>query len=345
MSMNSGATELGEIDKPRVCVLFPGALGDFVCFLPALHELANASVVDLLARSEFAAIAPRGVRVHSLERPEVRRLFIDGGAADLRVIQFFSGYTAVYTWFASRQAVFVDQLQKATQGRAQIFPFRPDIFTLHQTDYFLTCLDSTASMTAEPLVELAADALLWCDNFDRRTEIGRAPFLIMAPGSGSQGKNWPEAHYLQVAQWWREQFGGKVVAVIGPVEAERHGFEYLSSCCQVASGLDLAQLAALIARCDVYVGNDSGVSHLAAAVGARTVAIFGPSNDRQWAPRGSRVSILRHQIACSPCGDTTIKLCPHHACLAELSPEEVIEELRKLPEIANLTRLGAGITV
>jgi Glycosyltransferase family 9 (heptosyltransferase) len=345
MSMNSGETELGEIDKPRVCVLFPGALGDFVCFLPALRQLANARAVDLLARSEFAAIAPPGVRVRSLERPEVHYLFIDGGATEPCVSQFYARYTAIYSWFASQQSVFVDQLQKAAQGRAQIFPFRPDKFTLHQADYCLTCLDSKASMTTEPLVELAADALLWCDNFVRCTEIGRAPFLVMAPGSGSQGKNWPEVHYLHVAHWWREQFGGKVVAVIGPVEAERHGFEHLSSCCQVASGLDLAQLAALIARCDVYVGNDSGVSHLAAAVGARTVALFGPSNERQWAPRGPRVSILRRQIACSPCGDTAMKLCPHRACLTELSPEEVIQELRKLPEIANLTRLGAGITV
>ena len=52
----------------------------------------------------------------------------------------------------------------------------------------------------------------------------------MAPGSGAREKNWPEAHYLQVAHWWRQQFGGKVVVVVGPVEAERRGFEHLSSC-------------------------------------------------------------------------------------------------------------------
>ena len=343
--MNSGETRFGEIDEPRACVIFPGALGDFVCFLPALHQLANASAVDLLARSEYAAIAPRRVSVKSLERAEVRQLFIDGGALDPRVSQFYSRYAAIYSWFASQQSVFVDQLQKAAQGRAQIFPFRPEKFTLHQADYYLSCLEREESKAAEPLVELRGDALLWCDAFCRRMEIGRAPFLIMAPGSGAGGKNWPEAHYLQLADWWREQFGGKVVVVLGPVEAERQGFERLSSCYHVAIGLDLARLAALIARCDVYIGNDSGVTHLAAAVGASTVAIFGPSNDRQWAPRGPRVSILRRQIACSPCGDTAMGLCEHRACLTELAPVEVIQELRKLPEIANLTRLGAGITV
>jgi len=129
------------------------------------------------------------------------------------------------------------------------------------------------------------------------------------------------------------------------VEAERGGFERLSSSCLVVSGLDLAQLAALIARCAVYVGNDSGVTHLAAAVGTPTIAIFGPSNEQRWAPRGPRVLILRHQIACAPCGESTMKRCSHRACLTELLASEVIHELRKLPEIGNLTRLGAGIKV
>lgn len=343
--MNSAETEFRETDKPRKCVLFPGALGDFICFLPALRQLADSSAVDVLARSEFAAIAPRGVRVQSLERPEVRQLFIDGAAADPRVLQFFCEYRAIFSWFAGQQAVFVDQLQIAARGRAQFFPFRPDNFIIHQADYYLSCLNRGVPTAVEPLVDLRAEALQWCDNFYRRTEIGREPVLCIAPGSGARGKNWPEAHFLSMAHWWRRQFGGKVVVVLGPVEAERQGFEQLSAACLVASGLDLAQLAALLARCQVYVGNDSGVSHLAAAVGARTCVIFGPSSERQWAPRGPRVSILRRQIICSPCDDAAMGLCPHRACLAELSPEEVIHELRKLPEIANLTRLGTGITV
>jgi len=345
MSMNSTETKFPESDKPRICVLFPGALGDFICFLPALRQLADSSAVDVLARSEFAAIAPRGVSVHSLERPEVRQLFIDGAAADPRVIQFFSGYSAIFSWFASQQTVFVDQLQIAAHGRAQIFPFRPDNFIVHQADYYLSCLNGGVPMAEESLVDLRADALLWCDTFLRRAEIGREPILCLAPGSGARGKNWPAAHFLSVVDWWRRQFGGKAVALLGPVEAERQGFEHLSAACLVASGLDLAQLAALLARCDLYVGNDSGVTHLAAAVGARTLVIFGPSDERQWAPRGPRVSILRRHIACSPCGDAAMARCPQRACLTELPPEDVIHELRKLPEIANLTRLGAGITV
>jgi ADP-heptose:LPS heptosyltransferase len=343
--MNSAERSPIEIDSQRVCVLFPGALGDFICFLPALRQIADSHGVDLLARSEFATIVPRHVTVHSLERSEVRQLFVDDCATDLRSNLFFSGYAAVYSWFASQQALFVDQLQKASHGRAKIFAFRPDSSGIHQADYYLSCLNIKTPTLSEPLIDLSADALDRCDSFCRRTKIGAAPLLILAPGSGSRGKNWPAANYLQVTHWWREQFGGKVVVVIGPAEAEQRGLEQLSSSCIVASSLDLSVLAALLAHCHVYVGNDSGVSHLAAAVGARTVAIFGPSDERQWAPRGPAVTIVRHQIACSPCGETAPETCQHRACLTELSPAQVIREMRKLLEFANLTWMRVGITV
>ena len=347
MSMNSAETTPVPCDLPRACVLFPGALGDFVCFLPALHRLAELIAVDVFARSEFAAIAPLGVTVRSLERYEIRQLFIDDGAADPPVRHFFSKYAAIYSWFASQQPVFVEQIQKASQRRAQIFPFRPEPLTIHQAEYYLSCLgcESGKAQIIKPLVVSDANALLWCDTFFCSHRLAGLPILVLAPGSGASEKNWPAAYYLQLAQWWCQQLRGKVVVVVGPVEAERRGLEQLLSSCTVASGLDLAQLAALLIRCDVYVGNDSGVSHLAGAVGARTVAIFGPTDEQQWAPRGPRVSILRRPISCSPCGDSALKRCPHRSCLTDLTPAEVLHELRKLPEIANLTRLEAGIRV
>ncbi len=334
MSMNSLETLRAQRNPPRVCVLFPGALGDFICFLPALHELTKSYSVDLLARSDFAAMAPHGVRVLSLERFEVRQLFIGDGARDERVSQFFAAYAAIYSWFASQQPVFVDQLQTVSQGRAQIFPFRPDQLPVHQADYYLSCLNSRAQDDFEPLVTLRADARLWCDAFCQRAGFGREPLLIVAPGSGAREKNWPEAHFLQVVHWWRDRLGGKAVVVVGPVEIERRGYEELSSACVVASGLDLGQLAALLARGDLYIGNDSGVSHLAAVVGCCTVALFGPSDERQWAPRGQRVTILRRTLNGSPCGGAQLHSCPDRAGLAELPPAEAIQELSKLPEVA-----------
>jgi len=101
----------------------------------------------------------------------------------------------------------------------------------------------------------------------------------------------------------------------------------------------------LMIRSSVYLGNDSGISHLAAAVGMATVALFGPSDPRQWAPRGRQVTVISRQVHCSPCSNSIMKSCPHRACLSEISPEEVIDALITLPELVSLTRGGAGITV
>ena len=345
MSMNFAQTTLAESAKPRLCALFPGALGDFICFLPALHSLARSYAVDLLARSEFATIASPAVRVLSLERYEIRQLFTNDGAGDERVRQFFAPYCAVYSWFAGQQPRFVEQLQKVAPDRAQLFPFRPAKFTGHQADFYLACVKAPSPDVAEPLVELRPEALPWRDDFYRANGIAGVPRLIVAPGSGAREKNWPEENFLEVAHWWRDRRGGQVVVVLGPVERERRGVEKLAAVGIVAGDLDLAQLAALLAGGDLYLGNDSGVSHLAAAVGTRTVALFGPSDERQWAPRGPRVTVLRPAIASSPCDDPATELSADYPYMAALTPAEVLHELRKLPEIANLTSLGVGITV
>jgi ADP-heptose:LPS heptosyltransferase len=131
---------------------------------------------------------------------------------------------------------------------------------------------------------------------------------------------------------------------VGPVEQERGGIERLSRHCVTISDLHLAQLAALISGSDLYLGNDSGVSHLAGAVGTRTAALFGPSDIEQWAPRGPRVTILRHRVHCAPCKISAMKNCSHRSCLTALPPDEVIERLAQLPEVLTLTRGKVGIT-
>lgn len=329
----------------RVCVLFPGALGDFICFLPTLVRLANSHAVDLLARAEFAGIVADGIQVSSLERLEVRQLFVDDGASDAQAEKFFAGYSAVYSWFASSQASFVERLRIAAQGRARCFAFRPAEFSGHQADYYLACLHLPAADSAQPLIALRPEAVRWREAFLLSHGVNHAPLLMVAPGSGAREKNWPVENFAEVARWWRKQVGGKVVAIVGPVEEERGGFEPLAESCVIARGLDLAQLAALLSQSQLFLGNDSGVSHLAAAVGARTVALFGPSDERQWAPRGPRVTLLRRQGADFPGGGESSLVPAAHGAIADLAILEVLNHLKNLLAVSNLTWFRAGITV
>ena len=110
--------------------------------------------------------------------------------------------------------------------------------------------------------------------------------------------------------------------------------------CTVARGLSLAELAAIIARSELSLGNDSGVTHMAAALGIPTVALFGPSDVQTWRPQGKRVRILTHEIECAPCSVAAMKSCGHRSCLRALKPAEVIEQLHALLEQSRLDKGG-----
>lgn len=331
--------------RSKKCVLFPGALGDFICLLPALQSLACDAHVDLFARSEFADIVTDGVTVRSLECHEISQLFVANTAEDPQLRGFFGAYEAIYSWFGSQQREFAQRLASLSDGKAQLFPFRPENLETHQTDYYLSCLRRESLTSREPTVRPRPAAIDWRAHFWARHELHRRPVLVIAAGSGAREKNWPEECFVAVVEWWRKVVDGVTVVLAGPVEKDRGGIERLRSTCLVASDLSLSRAVALLAGSDLYLGNDSGMTHLAAATGIRTVVLFGPSSAKQWLPRGRRVTLVSRNLECSPCQIPTMKVCPHRACLTQLHPKEVIGAMAALPEVVTLTRVGAGIKV
>jgi ADP-heptose:LPS heptosyltransferase len=328
----------------RALVLFPGALGDFVCFLPALECLAGRTSIDLLGRTEFSELVPARIKVGSLERFEIRHLFVSGGGSHEQVRSFFETYGCTYSWMGSGDLSFKQELQAATQGRLQMFQFHPRNSQAHQADYYLSCAQDR-SARGMPHIPLLPDAEQWSELYWAKNFLNSKPVLAIAPGSGAREKNWPLISFEAIARWWRERVDGNVLAILGPVEQERGGYESLCSHGLAIRGITLGRLAATIARCNLYVGNDSGISHIAAALGVPTAAIFGPSSVNQWAPRGTSVLVLRHEMPCSPCTVSAMKNCRHRDCLAALTPAEVIRQLERWPPLITLTSRRAGIRV
>lgn len=113
---------------------------------------------------------------------------------------------------------------------------------------------------------------------------------LIHPGSGSPGKNWPVDRFVDLGlRLARNRH--RVVWVRGPAEAAQAevGLPF-----EVFDQPSLESLAATLALSRVFIGNDSGVSHLSAAVGAPTMALFGPTSDVVWKPDGPRVATVRH---------------------------------------------------
>ncbi len=89
-------------------------------------------------------------------------------------------------------------------------------------------------------------------------------------------------------------------------------------------GLSLLELASVIERARFFVGNDSGTSHMAAALGVPTVAIFGPTDPTIWSPRGKKVVVVWNGFECSPCSKERLSECQNTECLKKVEVEDVI---------------------
>lgn len=317
----------------KFLVIFPGALGDFICFLPALESLARGRRVDLLARVEYGDLLRASVRTRSLECPEISRLFVRGAKEDENLKGFFESYGEIYSWMASGQADFVANLSCLSNGKLRIFPFRPSDARVHVTDYYLSCVAKESHSAISANIFLRDDVLRWGSEYWQEHELATKKVLALHPGSGAKEKNWPGECFAKVSDWWEQSIGGRVLIFLGPPEVERRGLEVLNR----RRGLmivceKLSRVASLLGRCDLYLGNDSGVTHLAAALGVRTVALFGPTDPVLWAPRGKKVVVISRNVECSPCSDQIMKLCPHRMCLTEMSPQTVIGTIETLME-------------
>lgn len=173
------------------------------------------------------------------------------------------------------------------------------------------------------------------------TELERAeprlagPFVAFA-ASANYGatKEWPESGFVEVARALREQCGLEPVFIGSSADGERHKAAALSrrtGGVDLAGRTDLPTLAALFARASMFVGNDSGPMHLAAALGTPTVGIFGSTSPDWTAPRGPSARVVGPApVLCTPCFRRT---CPYdRECLAGIDPARVIGAARGLLE-------------
>ena len=314
----------------NILVVFPGALGDFICFLPALENLARDRTVDLLSRSEYADLVPAAVHARSVERYEITRLFVPGSERDERLKRFFASYKSIYSWMGSGQKDFVRNIEHLSRGSVKLFPFRPPDSAVHISDYYLSCVTEKPSGGTFPAVPLRSDVVAWSRRWLSEKGFEDKKILVLAPGSGAKEKNWPGEFFRQVERWWGKEEGGRSLVILGPAEEGWSGDFHDWSGAPVARNLDLAKVAAWLSLCDLYLGNDSGLTHLAAAVGAETVALFGPTDPKQWAPRGKRVTVVSQSVECSPCARWVMKTCPHRKCLTTLKTDAVTSLLHGL---------------
>ena len=278
----------------RVLIIFPGALGDLMCLTPALAAISrrhSGASVELMARFELGRlVAGRSVvaRAHSIDAREVGALFGDETAGDAR--RFFGDFDRIYSFFASDDARFRERLAAATDAEVSFHSFRPtgeghvSAGYLREVGKGAWILDARIEPTADDLA--AARALL-----ESKCDVSN--LVVIFPGSGSPAKNWPADKFAALASTLSKP--SSVAVILGPAETSMEPV-FREAGIPVLKDLELPTVAAIASIASAFVGNDSGVAHLAAAVGASGMVIFGPTDPVRWRPIGSgRIDILKRE--------------------------------------------------
>jgi ADP-heptose:LPS heptosyltransferase len=308
-------TEITQADAgpERILILFPGALGDLLCCWAALDALRDngLATLTLVAREAWLEALPDdAVRPLSIDRREVADLFASGPLTDA-TRALFAGHARVESFTGHGEPAFARRLADASGGRVAVHAFRAMHDGEHAAAYFGRCL-GVAPLLRPLAVRPAAAA--WAEAFWHAHGLG-ARTLVVHAGSGSTRKSWQGS--AAVAEAWRAD-GGAVLSLVGPAEMAREPEVPADA---VVRGERLDRIAALLVRAERYVGNDSGISHLAGLVGARGVAVFGPSDPRTWHPLGDGIRVLHSPQACRRCG-------PDRFCAHRLPVGAVLEALR-----------------
>ncbi len=288
-------------------ILFPGALGDFLCLWPALEVLREGTTgsIALVMQPAFADLLPPGDFVTiSIHRREVADLFADGRLAE-STHRLFGNFRRVHSWTGHDNHRFAARLAAASGGNVRVHRFRGMRPGEHAAQYFARCLGVRVD---SPQLLPSAASVQWAAGFWNDHRLGER-VLAVHPGSGSPAKNW--AGMTAIAAAWRREVGGQVVLLLGPAEDERAtstGHDAL------LRNAPLGHVAAVLQRAYRFLGNDSGISHLAGLVGVPGVVVFGPTDPTTWRPLGQALRILAARAACLACGPD--QFCTHRLPLA-----------------------------
>ena len=249
----------------RNLLIRPGAIGDCILSLPAL-EFLRAEYTEVWTPTPVAPLIRFADRVRSIASTGLDLLGLPGIAAPESLLARLREFDSIVSWYGSNRPDFRECVENLGLP-VRFFPaLPPDGERVHAADYFLR----QAGGTGRAVPRLAVPAA------------ERGNFAAIHPFSGSPRKNWPLERFQEVA-----------AHLPIPVKWSAGPSEFLDGAVRFA---ELYELARWLASARLYIGNDSGITHLAAAVGTPTIAIFGPTDPAIWAPRGENVRIVHGDL-------------------------------------------------
>ncbi len=289
---------------PSLFIMRSGALGDFILTLPALRALRHTYPehrLMLAARADVLPLAHGLVAdaVLAFDSALLTPLFIADGETD--ALQNLLGEVALAVlWLPDITArIVADNLRRLNV--AHLIAANPMPTQRHASEHLL---DTLAPLGSAAQLVAAASAVAWpltprlqalADEFWQTHALEGMRVIALHLGSGGAHKRWHSANFLTLAQRLMDFERTHVICISGPAEEDLHASRFMLHAPRFTplASPPLPLLASILARCALYIGNDSGVTHLAAVLGVPTVALFGPTDAQVWGPRGAQVAIVR----------------------------------------------------
>lgn len=285
--------------KGKILVIRGGAIGDFILTLPAIAALRRqfpSAHIEVLGYPHIVQLALAGGLVDRVQFIEARALagfFARHGELAGDLVDYFSEFDLIVSYLYDPDGIFQANVGRCTAGQFIAGPHRPDEQgKLHAAKVYLQPLERLAVFDADPVPRLRVEG-----------EPASPRRLVLHPGSGSEAKNWPEACWGRLVEELIRRTELELLLVGGEAEGER--LQRLAAALppartRVAQSAPLPQLARMLQNCGAFIGHDSGISHLAAAVGLPGLVLWGGTTEEIWRPPSDKVRIVRHPggLAC-----------------------------------------------
>ena len=282
----------------RILVIRGGAIGDFILTLPALKLLRDRfpqAHIEILGHTHIIALAEKRFyadAIRSIERGPLATFFTRDAALPAELTEYFGKFDLIVSYLFDPDGIFQNNLKR--RG-IKMFIAGPPKLSGHE---------HAALQLARPLEQIGlhlknAAARIFPTEVDRefaQDVLGNSskPVIALHPGSGSETKNWPIEKWKSLGEHLFST-DRTVLVVAGEADDERVRFletAWKGKPIRFAKSLALPHLAALF-ETSVFIGHDSGISHIAAAVDARSILLFGPTDPAVWAPANENVTVLR----------------------------------------------------
>lgn len=301
--------------KGRILVIRGGAIGDFVLTLPVFAGLraqfpsAEVHVIGYPRVAQLAVASGLANEARSIDSRPLAGFFARQGELDGEWQEYFASFAIIISYLYDPDGYFAANVARCSQSQFIAGSHRPDdAASLHATEVLLKPLERLAIFGADPLPRLSLAP----------ARASLPAKLALHPGSGSELKNWPETRWAELLTRLVTETNLPLLLVGG--EAEGNRLQRLAAALptgrvEILQNTPLVDLAQCLGACRAFVGHDSGITHIAAAVGSKGLILWGDTKREVWAPRSERMRILT---------------APHG--LKDLSVDEVARELLLLLE-------------